>query len=109
VGTVFLVGHAAHWRFAGLDMGSAWQSQFDAIAPTLALTIVEIAEETLLAHIKVQRANAGSGVHQSYNQLDCRGGFARAAFLVAENDDMRAITHRFAHLNQYQASQCQTN
>jgi hypothetical protein len=91
---VCLRRRAAQTGAAGLDADPARHQQAGANALAVGLAVVEIAKEALLPQIEVQRADPMADTGQRHEYLHRGGGFARASLLVAENDDMRSITHR---------------
>ena len=54
---------------------------------TIAFAVGEIARQRSLARIQVERSHAIAPIEGGNRQMQCGGGFAGAAFFVADDDD----------------------
>jgi hypothetical protein len=67
------------------DMAGKRQRQ----VPCRRLAVLDVAGERALAGVEIDAAHAHPGPQQGHDHMHRRGGLARAALLVPQNDDMR--------------------
>jgi hypothetical protein len=79
--------HGRGIQTAGLDRDMAGKRQRQLARRGLA--VLDVAGECALAGVEIDAAHAHPAAQQRHDHMHCRGGFARAALLVPENDDMR--------------------
>src|ERR1700732_1966397 len=78
------------------------ETKTGAVCPDAA--IIDVARETLLAAIEIDRGNALAGFHQGNRDMQSGGGFTRATLLVAEHNDVTGAGLPLASLHQHAPS-----
>ncbi len=89
---------------AARDKAMRRDVEVEPVAPAPRAAVLDVMREALLPGIEIDGGDALAGLHQGNRDMDGERRFARAAFFIADHDDVGRLVRVLVRLDQHHAA-----